>query len=111
MLLDRQSWDNKTRGWYVRYEEHPRTQTTPSVAETKGNEALLLNQDPWRKSAAAKEVPPPFTPHSNTENTGYNKLTGLQDINLTSVFTGSEISRAMEKISETNQLLAQQQMA
>ena len=26
-LLDRQSWDNKARGWHVRYEEHPRTQT------------------------------------------------------------------------------------
>ena len=46
--------------------------------------------------------------------TGYNKLTELQDINVTSVSTGSnhsEISKAMEKISEMNQLLAQQQMA
>ena len=45
--------------------------------------------------------------------TGYNKLTELQDINMTSVSTGSnhsEISKAMEKILETNQLLAQQQM-
>ena len=46
--------------------------------------------------------------------TAYNKLTELQDINVTSVSTGSyhsEISKAMEKISEMNQLLAQQQMA
>ena len=37
----------------------------------------------------------------------------LQDQNVPNVLTGSntsEISRAMEKISETNQLLAQQQM-
>ena len=111
MPLDRQSWDNKARGWHVRYEEHPKT---PGVAETKGNEASVLNQDPWRKLSAAKEVPTPFTLYSNTENTGYNKPTGLQDINLTSASTGSnhsEISRAMEKISESNQLLAQQQMA
>ena len=43
--------------------------------------------------------------------TGYNKFTELQDINVMSVSTGSnhsEISKAMEK---TNQLLAQQQMA
>ena len=45
---------------------------------------------------------------------GYIKSTELQGINITSVSTGSnhsEISKAMEKISETNQLLAQQQMA
>ena len=113
-LLDRQSWDNKARGWHVRYEEHSRTQTTLGVAEAEGNEALVLNQDLWRKSSAAKEVSTPFTLYSNTGNTGYNKLTGLQDINITSASTGSnhsEISRAMEKISETNQLLTQQQMA
>ena len=75
---------------------------------------MVLNQDPWRKLSAAKEVSTPFTLHSNTGNTGYNKITGLQDINITSASTGSnhsEISRAMEKISETYQLLAQQQMA
>ena len=43
--------------------------------------------------------------------TGYNKRTELQGINVTSVSTGSnhsEISKAMEEISEMNQLLAQQ---
>ena len=114
MLLDRQSWDNKARGWHVRYEEHPRTQTTLGVAEAEGNEASVLNQDPWRKLSAVKEVSTSFTLHSNTANTGYNKLTGLQNINITLPSTGSnhsEISRAMENILETNQLLAQQQMA
>ena len=114
MLLDRQSWDNKARGWHVRYDEHPRTQTTLGVAEAKGNEASVLNQDPWRKSLAAKEVSTLFTLYSNTRNTGHNKLTGLQDINITSASTRSnhlEISRTMEKISKTNQLLAQQQIA
>ena len=55
-----------------------------------------------------------FTLYSNAVETGYNKLTELQDINVMSVSTGSnhsEISKAMEKISEMNQLLAQQQMA
>ena len=114
MLLDKQSWDNKARGWHVRYDEHPRTQTTLGVAEAEGNEAPVLNQDPWRKSSAVKEVSTPFTLYSNTGNTGYNKLTGLQDINIMSASTRSnhsEISRAMEKFLETNQLLAQQQMA
>ena len=110
-LLDRQSLDNKARGWYVRYEEHP---TTLGLAEAEGNKALVLNQDPWRKLSAAKEVSAPFTLYSNTGNSAYNKLTGLQDINIMLASTGSnhsEISRAMEKILETNQLLAQQQIA
>ena len=61
-----------------------------------------------------KEVPASFTLYSDAVETGYNKLTELQDINVTSVSTESnhsEISKAMEKISETNQLLAQQQLA
>ena len=108
MLLDRQSRDNKARGWHVRYEEHPQT---PDVLETGGNEASVLNQSPRKKLSTVKEVPTPFTLYNNIENTGYNKPTGSQDTNLTSASTGSnhsEISRAMEKISETNQLLAQQ---
>ena len=54
-----------------------------------------------------------FTLYTNTAGIEYNKPTKLQDANVTSVSTGSnhsEISKAMEKISETNQLLAQQQM-
>ena len=76
MLLDRQSSDNKARGWHVRYEEHPRTRTTLGVAEAEENEAFVLNQDPWRKSSAGsmKEVSTLFTLYSNTGNTGYNKL-------------------------------------
>ena len=105
MLLDRQSWDNKAKGWHVRFEEHPRTQTTPGVAETKGNKASVLNQDPWRKSSAAKEVSTLFTLYNNTGNTGHNKLKALQDISIMLTSTGSnhsEISRAMGKILETN---------
>ena len=48
------------------------------------------------------------------ESQGYDKLTRLQDVNVTTASVNSnslEISRAMEKISETNQLMAQQQIA
>ena len=110
-MIDGQSWDNKTKGWHVRYEEHSKA---PGTAETKGNKASTLNPDPWRKPSTAKEVPTLFTLHSNAVETGYNKLTELQGINVMSVSTGSnhsEISKAMEKILEMNQLLAQQQMA
>ena len=105
------SWDNKIKGWHVRYEKHPKA---PGIAKTEGNEASALKPDPWRKPSTVKEIPTSVTPHSNAVEMGYNKSTELQGINVTSVSTGSnhsEISKAMEKISETNQLLAHQQMA
>ena len=82
--------------------------------QQRPNEASAPNPDPWRKPSTAKEVPALFTLYSNAVETGYNKLTELQDINMRSLSAGSnhsEISKAMEKISEMNQLLAQQQMA
>ena len=78
------------------------------------NEASAPYQDPWRKSSTAKEASNQFTLYSSTENAGHNKLTRLQNVNIMSVSAGSnnsEISRAMEKILETNQLLAQQQVS
>ena len=113
-LVYRQPWDNQLRGWQVRCEEHPRTQPTLGATETEGNKASAPYQDPWRKSSTVKEVSNPSSLYGSTENAGHNKLTGLQDANITSVsegFNNSEISRAMEKISEANQLLTQQQMA
>ena len=47
------------------------------------------------------------------KNQGYDKPAMLQDGNMTTASVNSnssEISRAMEKISETNQLMAQQQI-
>ena len=47
------------------------------------------------------------------KNQGYDKPTRLQDENVTTGSVNSnssEISRAMEKISETNQLMAQHQI-
>ena len=106
--------DNQMRGWQVRYEEHPNTQPTLGVPGTKGHEALAPNQYQWRKPLTVKEASDQFTLYSSTENAGHNKPAGLQDVNIMMASAGSnntEISRAMEKISETNQLLAQQQMA
>ena len=112
-MVDGQPWNNQVRGWQVRFEEHPRTQPTLCTTETEENKALAPYQDPWRKSSTAKEASNQSTLYSSTENAGHNKLTGLQDINIMLLSAGSnnsEISRAMGKISETNQLLAQQQM-
>ena len=104
---------NQTRGWQVRYEEHPTTQPTLGAPGTEGHEASAPNQYKWRKLFTAKETLDQFTLYSSTENAGHNKPAGLRDVNITASAGSNnvEISRAMEKISETNQLLAQQQMA
>ena len=44
------------------------------------------------------------------ENSRYNKPMALYDQNVTRTSENSEISRAMEKITKTNQLMAQQQV-
>ena len=110
MLVGQYPLDNQTRGWQVRYEEHPTTQPTLGVSGTKGHEASAPNQYQWRKPLTAKEALDQFTLSSSTEN----KLAGLQDVNIMIASAGSnntEISREMEKILEINQLLALQQMA
>ena len=114
MLVGQYPSDNQTRGWQVRYEEHPTTQPTLGVTGTEGHEASAPNQYQWRKPSTVKEVSDQFTLYSSTEKSEHNKPAGLQGINITTASANSnniEISRAMEKILETNQLLAQQQMA
>ena len=54
-----------------------------------------------------------LAPYGGFKSQGYDKSTRLQDVNVTTASVNSnslEISRAMEKISETNQLMAQQQI-
>ena len=114
MLVGQYLSDNQMRGWPVRYEEHPTTQPTLGVTETKGYETLATNKYQWTKLSTAKEASDQFTLYSSTEKSGHNKPAGLQGINIVTASANSnntEISRAMEKILETNQLLAQQQMS
>ena len=60
-----------------------------------------------------KRVTDRLASYGEFKNQGYDKLTRLQDGNVTTASVNSnssEISRAMEKISEINQLMAQQQI-
>ena len=84
------------------------------VRSTKGNEALAANPELWDKLPTVKGIPALFAWDANIEGMEYSQPTKLQDTNMTSISTGSnhsEILKAMEMISEMNQLLAQQQMA
>ena len=107
---EKQPWNSQAMDWQFGYERH---QKELGAGNTKGNKASAIKPEVWNKPQVVKGTPALFIWNVNTEEGGYHKQTGLQDNNMTSVSTGSnysEISKAMEKISETNQLLAQQQM-
>ena len=64
----------------------------------------------WNQPQLGRENTHKFNMYEGAKVLEGNKPLKLQDQNVTNVLTGSntpEISRAMEKISETNQLLAQ----
>ena len=84
-----------------------------SIPETEGYEASMAIAHEWNQLQLGRENTHKFKIYKDARILEGNKPSKLQDQNVTNVLTGSntsEISRAMEKISETNQLLAQQQM-
>ena len=84
-----------------------------SIPETKGCKTSTATVYEWNQPQLGRENTHQFKIYKDARVLERNKPSKLQDQNVTNVSTGSntsEISRAMEKISETNQLLAQQQM-
>ena len=79
----------------------------------KGCEASVVTVYEWNQPQLGKENTHQFNIYKDARVLEGNRPSKLQDQNVTNISTGSNtsgISRAMEKISETNQLLAQQQM-
>ena len=96
-----------------KYEEQTGTRWLQGIPETEGCKASIATVYEWNQPQLGKENTHKFNIYEDARVLEGNKLSKLQDQNVTNVSTGSnisEISRAMEKISETNQLLAQQQM-
>ena len=96
-----------------KYEEQTGIKWLQSTPETKGCEASVVTAYEWNQPQLGRENTHQFNIYEDVRVLEGNKPLKLQDQNVTNVSTGSntsEISRAMEKISETNQLLAQQQM-
>ena len=84
-----------------------------SIPETEGYEASMMTAYEWNQPQLGRENVHKSNIYKDAKFLEGNEPLKLQDQNVTNVSTGtntSEISRAMEKISETNQLLAQQQM-
>ena len=96
-----------------KYEEQTRTKWLQGIPETEGCKASVVAVYEWNQPQLGKENTHQFNIYEDARVLEGNKPSKLQDQNVTNVSTGSntsEIARAMEKISETNQLLAQQQM-
>ena len=96
-----------------KYEEQTGIKWLQGIPETEGCKASVVTAYEWNQPQLGKENTHQFNIYEDARVLEGNKPSKLQDQNVTYVLTGSntsEISRAMEKISETNQLLAQQQM-
>ena len=96
-----------------KYEEQTGIKWLQSIPETEGYETSMAIAHEWNQPQLGRENTHKFKIYKNARVLEGNKLLKLQDQNVTNVLTGSntsKISRAIEKISETNQLLAQQQM-
>ena len=96
-----------------KYEEQTGIKWLQSIPETEGYEASMATAYEWNQPQLGRENTHKFNLYKGAKVLEGNKPSKLQDQNVTNVSTGSntsEISRAMEKISETNQLLAQEQV-
>ena len=77
------------------------------------HEVLVLNQHQWKQKEIKREATSRLASYKEFENKVHQKSVRPQDVNITSASVNSnssEISRVMEKITETNQLIAQQQV-
>ena len=96
-----------------KYEEQTGTKWLQGIPETEGCEVTIVTAYEWNQPQLGKENTHQFNIYKDARVLEGNKTSKLQDQNVTNVSAGSntsEISRAMEKISETSQLLAQQQI-
>ena len=81
---------------------------------TEESETSMMNQYQWTQQTVGKNITDELTTHGRFGSQENSKSMRLQDINASTASVNSnssEISRAIEKISETNHLMAQQQMA
>ena len=89
-------------------------QLAAGVSRTEEYETSATNQHQWNQQAMEKEVTDRLASYGGFKSQGYDKPTKSQDANVTTASvnsnSSSEISRAMEKISETNELMVQQQI-
>ena len=96
-----------------KYEEQTGIEWLQSIPETKGCEASMATAYEWNQLQLGRENTHKYNIHKDARVLEGNKplkLQGPDGDKCIDRLKHSEISRAMEKISETNQLLFQQQI-
>ena len=105
---------SQTREFHMYHSEQPRRQLLTGASRIEEGEILRRNQHQRAQQTVERESTDKLTSYGQTEDQKYDKSTRIQEANISTALitsNSSEISRAMEKISETNQLMAQQQIA
>ena len=105
---------SETREFHMYHSEQPRTQLSTGAPRIEEGEILRRNQHQRVQQTVEKESTDKLTPYGQIGDQKHNKSTRIQEANISTASitsNSSEISRAMEKISETNHLMAQQQIA
>ena len=103
---------NQIKGFQSNYSEPSRQQLTAGAPRLEDHEVSMLNQHQWKQKKIKREVMSRLALYEEFGNQVHQKSIRLQDANTTSASVNSnssEISRVMEKITETNQLMVQQQ--
>ena len=105
---------SQTREFYMYHSKLLRTQLSTGAPRIEEGEILRRNQHQRAQQTVERESTEKLTSYGQVEYQKHNKPTGIQEANISTALitsNSSEISRAMEKISETNHLMAQQQIA
>ena len=105
---------NQTRESQMYHNKQPRLLLTAGAPNTEESGTSMINQHQWTQQTVGKDVTDRLTTHGRFGSQENSKLMRLPDINSSTASVNSnssEISREIEKISETNHLMAQQQMA
>ena len=96
------------------HSEQPRTQLLTGAPRIEEGEILRRNQHQRAQQTVERESTDKLTSYGQIKDQKHNKSTRIQEANISTASitsNSSEISRAMEKISETSHLMAQQQIA
>ena len=91
------------------HSEQPRTQLLTGAPRTEEGEILRRNQHQRAQQTVERESTDKLTSYGQIKDQKHNKSTRIQEANISTALitsNSSEISRAMEKISETNHLTA-----
>ena len=103
---------SQTREFHMYHSEQPRRQPSTGVPRIEEGEIIRRNQHQRAQQTVERESTDKLTSYGQKQK--HNKSTRIQEAKISTALitsNSSEISRAREKISETNHLMAQQQIA